>query len=142
MNLFVKNFGGKEQRGIKFTMLSLEKFEEKIPFTKKPENAKIIYATFWAGLIGYTSAKDEDEDYTYEDVQEWVDQLFIENRIEDVEAVCTAWAEADMFKNRIKQVEDWAEKVRSLTVEEPEPNKKKAISTSNGLKLKNSPLVL
>lgn len=130
--------GGKE-RGIKFTMLSLEKFEEKIPLTKKPENAKLIYATFWAGLIGYTSAKDEEEDYTYEDVQEWVDTLYLNGRQEDIEIVCSAWAEADMFKNRIKQVEDWAQKVRSLTEEEP-TNKKKAKDTSNGLKLKSSPL--
>lgn len=131
--------GGKV-RGLKFTMLSLEKFEEKIPFTKKPETAKIIYATFWAGLLGYTSAKDEEEDYTYEDVQEWVDKLYLEGKESEIQKVCEAWAEADMFKNRIKQVEDWATKVRSLSVEEPAP-KKKVKSISNGSAFISSPLV-
>lgn len=138
MNLQIE-IGGK-LRGLKFTMLSLEKFEEIVPFTKKPENSRLIYATFWAGLIGYTSAKGEEEDYTFEDVQEWVDQMYLDGRMEEIEKVCEAWAAADMFKNRIKQVEDWALKVRTLT-EEQETPKKKAKDTSNGLKLKSSPLV-
>lgn len=140
MSLII-NIGGKD-RGFKFTMLSLEKFEEKIPFTKKPENAKLIYATFWAGLVGYTSAKEEEEDYTYEDVQDWVDKLFAEGREDDIKKVCDAWAAADMFKNRIKQVEDWANKVRSLVEETDETDKKKAKGTSNGLKSKSLPLLL
>ena len=123
-------------------MLSLEKFEEKVPFTKKPENAKLIYATFWAGLIGYTSAKDEEEDYTFEDVQEWVDQMYLENRQDEISKVCEEWAAADMFKNRIKQVEDWANKVRSLTEEETPPPKKKVKSISNGSQSISSPLVV
>ena len=134
------NIGGKE-RGIKFTMLSLEKFEEKSPLTKVPETARMIYATFWAGLVGYSVAKEEEEDYTYEDVQEWVDKLYLETGGEEIiKQVCDEWAAADMFKNRIKQVEDWANKIRSLSEEETPAPKKKVKSISNGSQSISSPL--
>lgn len=139
--MIIKNFGGKEERGIKFNMLSLEKFEEKIPFTVRPENTKLIYATFWAGLCGYTTAKEQEQDYTYEDVQDWVDKLMLENRQDEIEAVCNAWAESDEFKYRIKQIDDWTEKVRSLVTEEDaKPPKKKVKSISNGLPSTKLPL--
>lgn len=132
--------GGK-LRGIKFTMLSMEKFEEKVPFTKKSGNARIIYATFWAGLNGYTSAKEEEEDYTYEDVQEWVDKLYMDGKTDVITKVCDAWAAADVFKSRLKEIENWTDKIRSLVPEQDEVPKKKAKSTTSGLKRTNSPLV-
>lgn len=131
--MIIENFGGKD-RGIKFTMLSLEKFEEKIPLTKVPEKTRLIYATVWAGLIGYSSAKDEEQDYTFEDVTDWTDKLFTEGRQDVIKNICDAFAETEIYKNWLKEIDNLTSKIHSIIDEAAEPPKKKAKSNTSGSK--------
>ncbi len=57
--------GGKK-RGLKFNQISLEVFTKNINAEALESSA--VYATFYAGLIGNTVAKREEQDYTFEDV--------------------------------------------------------------------------
>lgn len=135
--------GGK-LRGIKFTMLSQDIFEEKIPLFKPlPEIRKVEYAIFWAGLRGYLEAKEQEIDFTYEDVQEWVDRMKFDKKLEDIEKVNIAFNESESFKFRIKEIEDWAEQTHTLTPDEGEQKpKKKAKSISRNLDPTSLPSVV
>lgn len=68
--------GGKE-RGLKFSQYAKEIIDEKTHKGTLSSNAKNYYAIFYGGLIGNCSAKEEEPDFTYEDVEEWVDELLI-----------------------------------------------------------------
>lgn len=126
-------------RGIKFTMLSQEIYEEKIPFLKVPSQIKLQYAIMWAGLLGYLDAKEQEPDFTYEDVQEWVDKMKADKRIEDFDKVNFAFQESVAFRNRFQEIEDRANKIRAFAENEIETIKKKVTSILNGSQSISSP---
>ncbi len=55
-----------EKRGLKFNQISLEVFTKNINAEALESSA--VYATFYAGLIGNTVAKREEQDFSFEDV--------------------------------------------------------------------------
>jgi len=64
--------GGKE-RGLKFNQLAKEILQLK---GNQLYHTKNVYALFFAGLMGCSEVKEEEPDYTYEDVCGWVDELY------------------------------------------------------------------
>jgi len=137
MSYIKVDLGGKE-RGLKFNQLALETYVKNIDFTGGSV-VSAVYATFYAGLIGNSYAKQEDVDYTFENVTDWVDTLYAEGRKEDIERVCNAWEETLVYRNWLAE---FKERVR--TILEPEADskpKKKMKSTLSGSASTSSPLV-
>lgn len=116
----VKNFGGAD-RGLKFNNGAMDVYFQRINYVEV--GASAIYAAFYAGLIGNDIAKGVQSDYTPEQVSEWVDELYEQNREQEIEAVCNMLAETNVYKKRL---EDLKEKIRALQeVETPDEDKKK-----------------
>jgi cytochrome c1 len=96
------NIGGKE-RGLKFNQMSLEVFTKNLD-----ENAiksTSIYATFYAGLVGNCYAKREEPDFTFEQVVDWVDELY-ETDQSTITKVCDAWEETNVFRTWLAEFQD------------------------------------
>ena len=92
--MYIKaNIGGKD-RGLKFNQMSLEIFSANIDMSAP--KASSIYATFYAGLVGNCYAKRDEPDFTFEDVVNWVDELYEKDK-KTIEKVCNAWEETNDF---------------------------------------------
>ncbi len=100
--------GGKK-RGLKFNQISLEVFTKNINAEALESSA--VYATFFAGLIGNTVAKREEQDYTFEDVMEWVDVLYEQGKTDEIKKVCDLWAETHTWKDWLV---NFQEKLRAV----------------------------
>lgn len=118
MSYIKVNLGSKE-RGLKFNQLAFETFLRNI--NAEALNTSSTYAMFFAGLEGNRTVKREEPDYTFEQVCEWVDELFEqEGGKEKILEVDKVFQETTAFKNFIKEHEG---SVRST--EESGPDKKK-----------------
>ena len=131
------NLGGK-LRGIRFNQISLEIFSKNI--VPEAPLASSIYATFYAGLYGECVVKREDIDFTLEDVSGWVDDLYNENKREEIRKVCEMWEETNYYREWMK---GFQEKIRALlepeeAAEKMDGVKKKKKRTSNGSKSTSS----
>ncbi len=119
--------GGKK-RGLKFNQISLEVFTKNINAEALESSA--VYATFYAGLIGNTVAKREEQDYTFEDVMEWVDVLYEQGKTDEIKKVCDLWAETHTWKDWLV---NFQEKLRAvLKPEESKTDIKKKKQTMSG----------
>lgn len=131
----IKNLGGKD-RGLKFNQYALEVFHKHVDY-EHVSNASAVYATFYAGLKGCSYVKQEEPDYTFEDVCNWVDELYASGRTEDIKAVDKVWTETHAYRNWLQEFQS---AVRAVLNPEPEPAKKKVKRNLTGTKLKSSPL--
>jgi polyhydroxyalkanoate synthesis regulator phasin len=118
---------GGRKRGLKFNLASVEVFEKKIKaVTFEAANTVGIYATFWCGLVGQAIRKNEDMDFTYEDVQDWVDELYDkgDEGKEVIRLVCNKWEETHQYKDWLAEFQ---ERIRTIMNAETnaEPVKKK-----------------
>ena len=112
MSYIKVNLGGQE-RGLKFNQLAVEVFAKNINL--EAVQISSVYAMFYAGLIGNCVAKKVDQDFTFEQVTEWVDELF-ENDPDKIKAVDACFSETQFYKNLITSIKD--------NVEQPEQEKK------------------
>ena len=110
---------GGRLRGLKFNQLSLEEYTKHV----RIGTASAIYATFFAGLMGNCYVKNEEPDFTFEEVCDWVDELYAKQIPNIIENVCDVWAETFVYKEWLK---GFQEKLRSILTpdEEPKPKKK------------------
>lgn len=116
MNYIQVNIGGKD-RGLKFNQLALEEYTKNVGLS----TATAIYATFYAGLMGNCYVKQEDPDFTFEQVCDWVDKMLEDKRKDEIEKVCALWAETNVYREWLKEFQD---RLRALTGEKK--SKKKA----------------
>lgn len=95
--------GGK-LRGLKFNMFALEEYTKRIGITlnKAAEKnstdisqATLVYACVYSGLIGNYYAKEIEQDFTFEDVTDWVDAA----SNADLEAACNCLSETERYKD-------------------------------------------
>lgn len=102
------------KRGLKFNQLAVELYVKKTNWINYTD-ASEVYATFYAGLMGSCAVKQEEPDFTFEDVCDWVDDLSTEVKKE----VMTAFEDSNKFK-------EWLERVKVKLAEntEGEPVKK------------------
>lgn len=96
----IKNFGGKD-RGLKFNQLSIEIFSKHLNLDAVETSS--VYAMFFAGLMGNSYAKREEVDYTFEQVNDWVDELYNTDK-EIIGQVNDCFSETQQFKNFIKSI--------------------------------------
>lgn len=117
MNYVQIEIGGR-LRGLKFNQLSLEEYTKHV----RQGTASAIYATFFAGLMGNCYVKNEEPDFTFETVTDWVDEIYAKGGQKDIEKVCDIWAETFVYQEWLK---GFQERVRAiLTPDEPKPKKK------------------
>lgn len=83
--------GGKD-RGIKFNNLALLIMSEKTDKDFPDQTA--AYAMVYGGLRGNSYAKQEEPDYTFEDVIDWVDKM----TTEDANVIAAAFQQSEAYK--------------------------------------------
>lgn len=118
MTYIRKEIGGRE-RGFKFNQYALEIFT--LHLDQNAIKTSSIYATFYAGLRGNCYVKNEDPDFTFEDVVEWVDKLYEEGHLDVINEVNAVWENTFAYREWIREVEN-----KLASEEAPPENKKKA----------------
>ena len=118
MNYIQIEIGGK-LRGLKFNQLSLEEYTKHVG----TGTSSAIYATFYAGLVGNCYVKQEEPDFTFEEVTDWVDKIYEEGKKTEIEKVCNIWADTYIYREWIKE---FKERVRAILEPEEKKSKKKA----------------
>ena len=123
--ILLENFGGKD-RWLKFNMAANDAFWSKIVFNINEKNgvahASSIYASFYAGLVGNAVVRGEQVDFTYEEVADWVDKLYLEKRVDDIKKVVNCFEETEMYRERLAEILD---RVRTIGKDEGEEDDKK-----------------
>ena len=118
MSYIQVQLGGKDQ-GLKFNQLSIELFTENVNY--EAIDTSSIYAIFFAGLTGNYYAKRKEVDFTFENVCDWVDELY-EKEPAKIAEVCEVFANTNAYKQWIEQ---FKEKIRALTTPQEKPVVKK-----------------
>lgn len=107
------DIGGKE-RGFKFNQLAMQEFSlnygrhNKL-FESAPE-LFFVYNIFHAGLSGNCIVKNEEPDFTFYDVINWVDELYETRKDEDRANVVKAFSSTRLWEETMKAVTDAIEK--------------------------------
>ena len=92
--------GGKE-RGLKFNQLALEIIRSKSNPLSDIQN---VYALFYGGLRGNSFVKEEEPDYTFEQVCDWVDEIYIKpDAAEIINKVSGVFTSTQMYQNLIAE---------------------------------------
>lgn len=86
--------GGKE-RGLKFNTVGLREAWREMP--ADGEELKYRAAIIWGGLKGNDYAKKQEADYTWEDVTEWVDDLFFKKDNDTLKKIVDAMQESQAY---------------------------------------------
>lgn len=120
MNNYVQIEIGGKLRGLKFNQLSLQVYTENV--SHEQANSSAIYATFYAGLVGNCYVKKEEVDFSFENVTDWVDDLYEQGRKKEIENVCNIWAETHVYKQWLKEFKE-----RLSAILEPEVKDKKKV---------------
>lgn len=103
MSYIKVELGGKE-RGLKFNQLALEIIRTK---NNPKSDIQNVYALFYGGLRGNSFVKEEEPDYSFEDVCDWVDELYIKPEAgEIIKSVSDVFTGTQMYQSLIASVED------------------------------------
>jgi hypothetical protein len=117
MNFIEIELGGK-LRGLKFNNYAIEQFQRKMFKNENAlvggSNAATVYGIFFAGLTANCFTNDLEVDFTYNDVEDWVDSA----ADEDVKKICDCFAETNVYKK-------WLDKIKDAV--KGESDKKKAV---------------
>lgn len=97
MNYIKINLGGKD-RGLKFNNYGIEKLSEKMSGNSA---IAFTYAMIWGGLIGNSFAKEEDVDYSFSDVIDWIDAIPKDEKVTIIESVTKVLTESQNYKDLI-----------------------------------------
>lgn len=92
--------GGKK-RGLKFNQLAIEIISK---YNTGDTQSAFLYAMFYGGLRGNSYVKQEEPDYTFEEVCDWVDNL--NNKAELITMVTNAMTETQIWKSLVKTGEE------------------------------------
>ena len=95
--------GGKE-RGLKFNQLALEIIRSKSNPLSDIQN---VYALFYGGLRGNSFVKEEEPDYTFENVCDWVDEIYVKPDAADIiKKVSEVFTSTQMYQSIIKDAKE------------------------------------
>lgn len=95
---YIKVSLGGQERGLKFNNFGIEKLSEKMAGNSA---LAFTYAMFWGGLQGNSYAKEQDVDYTFENVIDWVDAIPKGEKAKVIESVTNVLTEAQNYKDLI-----------------------------------------
>lgn len=137
MNGYIQVFFLGKERGFKFNQAAVFEFWRKVPFFNSTE-ASTIYAYFYAGLVGNCVVKNEQTDFTFEEVCEGVDDLYLtEEGRKILSDVSLAFSETERYKQALQNMQ---QKIRTIIEEkgatsdsekDKKKEKKKLSSTSS-----------
>lgn len=97
MSFIQANLNGKE-RGLKFNQLAVQTYLKNVDWDN-PVEAGEVYALFYGGLIGNCYVKRETPDFTFEDVCDWVDTLYLTKEgKETIQAVSKVMTDTEQYK--------------------------------------------
>jgi hypothetical protein len=103
---------GGELRGLKFNNAAVDCYWQRVNFDEVI--ASSVYATVYSGLIGNDLAKGvQYSNYTYEQVTEWVDDLYNTDE-ESLTKACELFAETTAYKKKLEKMQ---ERIRLLNEE-------------------------
>ncbi len=118
MNDYISvEFGGKE-RGLKFNQLALEEMTTLASTTSTTAN---VYAMFYGGLVGnqyvktkrtdlfdieIVNGKETEVAISFENVCDWVDQLFAEKKTDVIKAVEQTLTQTQLYKSLVPEKEE------------------------------------
>jgi hypothetical protein len=123
--------GGK-LRGLKFNMYALEEYTKRIGIALDQaikrnstdiSQATLVYACVYSGLIGNYYAKEIEQDFTFEDVTDWVDAA--SNK--DLEAACNCLSETERYKEKLRAISE----IASTEVVKKKVTKKSGLKSIN-----------
>lgn len=98
----IKDFGGRD-RGLKFNQLALEIIRTKSNPLSDIQN---VYALFYGGLRGNSFVKEEEPDYTFENICDWVDELYLKPEAgEIIKNVSDVFTGTQMYQSIIASTE-------------------------------------
>lgn len=133
------NLGGK-QRGVKFGMYALTMFSKRTGKTLVPDDvitikqaADIVYC----GLVNNCIVKEVDTDFTYEDVTDWVEEMFFDEKgQETLSKIIETFSNSRAIKHGQKLNEELDESKKNLnsttgTPLNPSPSEKLDLSPLN-----------
>lgn len=98
MSNYIKISLGGQERGLKFNNYGIEKLSEKMAGNSA---LAFTYAMFWGGLQGNSYAKEQDIDYTFENVIDWVDSIPKDEKVTIIESVTKVLTESQNYKDLI-----------------------------------------
>lgn len=100
--------GGK-QRGLKFNQLAIEVIAK---YNKSETQTAFIYAMIYGGLMGNSYVKQEEPDYTFEQVCDWIDAM--QNKNDVIANITTVMTDTQIWKDLLKsgqEIEEGKKKV-------------------------------
>jgi hypothetical protein len=117
---------GGVERGLKFNQAAVEQFSKYYDYST---TTSAVYATFYAGLVGNAIVKREEQDFTFEQVCEWVDELYGteggELLIKEADAVFT---QSSNYKVWLAKVQGAIDKIRGLQETSDEEKKSETLT--------------
>ena len=105
--LITLQIGGK-QRTLKFNMRAVEAFGE-----IKNAGTSVVSSSvnlIYAGLVGACYVKQEEPDFTFEDVSEWVEDLIMSGKVDILGAADKCFSDSLAFNFFTEQAEDLKKK--------------------------------
>lgn len=91
------------KRGFKFNQLALEIIRSK---SNPASDIQNVYALFYGGLRGNSFVKEEEPDYSFEQVTDWVDELYLRPEAgEVIKSVSDVFTSTQMYQALIKEPE-------------------------------------
>ncbi len=103
---------GGRLRGLKFNQIALEEVTKNSSEINAFGN---IYAMFWGGLVGNAYAKREEVDFTFEQTNDWVDELPKETKEKTIVDVSNCMMETQLYRDLLdagQKVLDGKKKVK------------------------------
>jgi hypothetical protein len=114
MNFIEIEIGGKV-RGLKFNQMAMEIFQKYID--QNAIMASCGYATFYGGLVGNCYVKRETPDFTFEDVVNWVDELYDNGKQDVINSVDKCFSETQTFKRFLETATEEVEELKKKTAQ-------------------------
>ncbi len=115
--------GGKPM-GLKFNMAANDELVRRVhKHNGKLSEAQMAYIVIFSGLLGNYVAKDIDMDFTFEQVTEWVDDLYVKNEQDILVKVLEVYTTTQQYKKLFEKPVESTGKKKAL--------KTKSLKTTN-----------
>ncbi len=99
MNGYIQIELGGKPRGLKFNMAANDELVVRVASHKgRVSETQMAYDVVYCGLLGNAVAKDIEPDFTYEDVTEWVDGLYLNGKAQVLADILTCYTETQAYK--------------------------------------------
>lgn len=120
MNGYISIEIGGKKRGLKFGMLAVPKIGEAALKLQNDDvlSSQLAVEMFYWGMVNNCVVKQTDQDFTYEDVTNWVEEMwFDEQGQEAIKAVLKTFSESKVVTNGAKLLDSLDDETKKKMVE-------------------------